>query len=112
MQKNPRVTVRFRGVIEKCYYCIQRVNAARIEAKVRGEEILQDGSVITACQQVCPTDAITFGNLADEVDSKVKQLKASPRNYAVLSELALQPRTTFLTKVRNTNPELEPSTQL
>ena len=112
MQKNPRVTVRFRGVIEKCSYCIQRVNAARIEAKVRGEEILQDGSVITACQQVCPTDAITFGNLADEVDSKVKQLKASPRNYAVLSELALQPRTTFLTKVRNTNPELEPSTQL
>jgi molybdopterin-containing oxidoreductase family iron-sulfur binding subunit len=112
MQKNPRVTVRFRGVIEKCSYCIQRVNAARIEAKVRGEEILQDGAVITACQQVCPTEAITFGNLADEVDSKVKQLKASPRNYAVLSELALLPRTTFLTKVRNTNPELEPSTQL
>jgi len=112
MQKNPRVTVRFRGVIEKCSYCIQRVNAARIEAKIRGEEILRDGAVVTACQQVCPTDAITFGNLADEVDSKVKQLKASPRNYAVLSELALLPRTTFLTKVRNTNPELEPSTQL
>lgn len=112
MQKNPRVTVRFRGVIEKCSYCIQRVNAARIEAKIRGEEILRDGAVVTACQQVCPTEAITFGNLADEVDSKVKQLKASPRNYAVLSELALQPRTTFLAKVRNTNPELEPSTQL
>jgi molybdopterin-containing oxidoreductase family iron-sulfur binding subunit len=68
--------------------------------------------VVTACQQVCPTDAITFGNLADEVDSRVKQLKASPRNYVVLSELALEPRTTFLAKVRNTNPELEPSTKL
>jgi MoCo/4Fe-4S cofactor protein with predicted Tat translocation signal len=112
MQKNPRVTVRFRGVIEKCSYCVQRINAARIEAKIRGEEILRDGSVITACQQVCPTDAITFGNLADDVDSRVKQLKASPRNYVVLSELALEPRTTFLAKVRNTNPELEPSTKL
>lgn len=112
MQKNPRVTVRFRGVIEKCSYCIQRVNAARVEAKIRGEEILREGSVVTACQQVCPTDAITFGNLADEVDSRVKQLKALPRNYAVLSELALEPRTTFLAKVRNTNSELEPSTQL
>ena len=112
MQKNPRVTVRFRGVIEKCSYCVQRINAARVEAKIRGEEILREGSVVTACQQVCPTDAITFGNLADDVDSRVKQLKALPRNYAVLSELALEPRTTFLAKVRNTNPELEPSTQL
>jgi MoCo/4Fe-4S cofactor protein with predicted Tat translocation signal len=112
MQKNPRVTVRFRGVIEKCTYCVQRINAARVESKIRGEDIIREGAVVTACQQVCPTDAITFGNLADEVDSRVKMLKALPRNYAVLSELALEPRTTFLAKVRNPNPELEPSTQL
>jgi molybdopterin-containing oxidoreductase family iron-sulfur binding subunit len=112
MQKNPRVTVRFRGVIEKCTYCVQRINAARVESKIRGEDIIREGAVVTACQQVCPTDAITFGNLADEVDSRVKMLKALPRNYAVLSELALEPRTTFLAKVRNPNPELESSTQL
>lgn len=111
MQKNPRVTVRFRGVIEKCTYCIQRVNSARIESKLRGEEVMRDGAVVTACQQVCPTDAITFGNINDP-DSRVSLMKALPRNYAVLSELALEPRTTFLAKIRNVNPELEPSTQL
>jgi len=111
MQKNPRVTVRFRGVIEKCTYCVQRVNSARIESKLRGEEFIRDGGVLTACQQVCPTDAITFGNINDP-DSRVSQMKALPRNYVLLSELALEPRTTFLAKVRNTNSEIEPSNKL
>lgn len=105
MQRNPNVTVRFRGVIEKCTYCIHRVNDARIETKKEGLTSIPDGRVVTACQQVCPTEAITFGNINDP-QSKVSLLKKSPLNYAVLGELNVQPRTTYLGKIRNPNPEL------
>jgi molybdopterin-containing oxidoreductase family iron-sulfur binding subunit len=102
---NPDVTVRARGVMEKCTYCTQRINRARIDSKLTGRE-LKDGDVKTACQQACPAQAIEFGNLRDQA-SRVVKAKADPRNYALLEELNTKPRTTYLTKVRNPNPELE-----
>jgi len=107
MQKNPDVTVRFRGVMEKCTYCIQRVMEARITAKRYDGWPVKDGGVITACQQVCPSQAITFGNIADK-SSTVAQLKALDRNYGVLVELNTQPRTTYLAQLRNMNVALHP----
>jgi molybdopterin-containing oxidoreductase family iron-sulfur binding subunit len=103
--RNPDVTVRSRGVMEKCTYCVQRVNQARIQAGLEGRQI-RDGEVTTACQDACPTRAIVFGNMNDQ-DSQVSQLKNLPLNYGMLAELGTQPRTTYLAKVRNPNPMIE-----
>ncbi|TPJ14352.1 4Fe-4S dicluster domain-containing protein [Mesorhizobium sp. B2-7-3] len=101
---NPNVSVRSRGVMEKCTYCVQRIAAARIHAQIDNRPIA-DGEVVTACQQVCPTQAIWFGDLNDR-HAAVNQVKASPLNYALLAELNTRPRTTYLGKVRNPNPAL------
>ncbi|MFN0158553.1 MAG: 4Fe-4S dicluster domain-containing protein, partial [Bacteroidota bacterium] len=105
MMHNPDVTVRNRGVMEKCTYCVQRISGARIEAKKEGREI-RDGEVKTACQSACPAQAITFGNINDK-QSKVAQLKSDPRDYGLLAELNTKPRTSYLAKLTNPNPEIE-----
>ena len=105
LMRNPNVTVRSRGVMEKCTYCVQRINAARIQAE-KEIRLVRDGEIQTACQQACPAEAIIFGNLNDP-QSRVARLKAEPRNYALLGELNTRPRTTYLAAVRNPNPEIE-----
>jgi molybdopterin-containing oxidoreductase family iron-sulfur binding subunit len=104
MSRNPDVTVRSRGVMEKCTYCVQRINQARYQAELDGRPIA-DGEILTACQQACPTRAIVFGNINDDA-SVVAQQKESPLNYGLLAQLGTQPRTTYLAAVRNPNPEL------
>jgi MoCo/4Fe-4S cofactor protein with predicted Tat translocation signal len=106
MMRNPDVTVRSRGVMEKCTYCIQRINERRIDAERADEKIKDDNSLQTACQQSCPAGAIIFGNINDP-NSRVAKLKAQDRNYGLLADLNTRPRTTYLAEVRNPDPELE-----
>src|SRR5260221_5751311 len=105
LMRNPEVTVRSRGVMEKCTYCVQRINNARIEAEKQNRPI-RDGEIVTACQASCPPEAIICGN-ANDPNSRVAKLKAQQRNYNVLGELNTRPRTTYLAAVRNPNPEME-----
>ena len=108
---NPDVTVRGRGVMEKCTYCVQRVEQAKIEARREGDGEIADGAVVTACQAACPTNAIEFGNVGD-ADSKVAKKHADIRSYGMLAQLNVKPRTRYLARIRNTHPMLMTRVQL
>jgi molybdopterin-containing oxidoreductase family iron-sulfur binding subunit len=103
MQRNPNVTVRARGVMEKCTYCVQRIRTADIAARKEGRAIV-DGEVVTACQQACPAQAIVFGDIDDE-HGKATALRKHPGHYGILEDLNTRPRTTYLPVVRNRNEE-------
>jgi Fe-S-cluster-containing dehydrogenase component len=106
MAMNPDVTIRFRGVMEKCTYCVQRVSRAKTEERRRsGSRKPVDGAVKTACQQACPSNAIYFGDLTDR-ESEVSRVKMNDRNYVMLEELNIRPRTSYLGRIRNPNPDM------
>jgi molybdopterin-containing oxidoreductase family iron-sulfur binding subunit len=104
MGMNPEVTVRMRGVMEKCTYCVQRIERVRINTRVAGKQI-KDGDIVTACQQSCPTHAIVFGDLNDK-SSAVARLHADDRRYDLLYFLGTRPRTGHLVRIKNYNPAL------
>jgi MoCo/4Fe-4S cofactor protein with predicted Tat translocation signal len=105
LMRNPDVSVRSRGVMEKCTYCVQRIQSAKIQSEIEGRPV-RDGEIVTACQSVCPTEAIVFGNINDP-NSKVSRLKALDRDYSLLGELNTRPRTTYLSSLRNPNPDIK-----
>ena len=105
LMRNPDVSVRSRGVMEKCTYCVQRIQSAKITSEIEGRKV-RDGEIVTACQAVCPTEAIVFGDINDP-NSKVSKLKAEQRNYSLLAELNTKPRTTYLSALRNPNLEIK-----
>jgi MoCo/4Fe-4S cofactor protein with predicted Tat translocation signal len=104
LMRNPEVTVRSRGVMEKCTYCVQRIQGAKIQSELEQRKV-RDGEIVTACQAVCPTEAIVFGDVNDP-NSRVSKLKAEQRNYSLLGDLNTKPRTTYLSALRNPNPEI------
>lgn len=104
LMRNPEVSIRSRGVMEKCTFCTQRISAARIEAEKDGRRV-RDGEVVTACQSACPTGAIIFGDMNDPL-SKIAEAKKDKRNYNLLNELNTQPRTTYMSALKNMNPEM------
>ena len=105
MQFNPNVSVRMRGVMEKCTYCTQRIQAVRIQARNEGNREIRDGEITPACAQACPTQALTFGDI-NQRGSRVSSLVTSDRHYKLLALIGTQPRTTYLGRIRNPNPAM------